>query len=109
METGMEDGYLTDCWTNIDSTHVTLRVIHYGTMSEETVEKLLLATETAYHFGKSEHGYLGGSDPVHGWHMGFRVQSGESGTYAVVEEYPMSSESVWGPGVRAVLDSFQAK
>ena len=103
-ETELTGGLLTDRWS--DGRGVTLEVTSCGPMAPESVEKQLLATKFAYHFGEEEEGWFQGLDNVRGRWMLFTVQSDGSGSFSLVAEYPGGMGENRVELLRAMMDSF---
>ena len=103
-ESEVTGGRLTDRWS--DGRGITLEVISCGPMAPESVEKQLLATKFAYHFGEEENGFYRGIDNVRGRCMLFSVRSDGSGSFALAAEYPGGLGEKRLDLLQTMMDSF---
>ena len=108
LETSSESGNLTDRWTGVAHSGITVKVVNYGQTTPEAVEKQLLVLNGNYHFdAEEEEGHYRGIDNVRGRNMIFSTCTDGTCSYALIVEYPGGVR--FDAGLEAMLASFALK
>ena len=109
LETTLEDGYLTDRWTNIYLDEIWFSVISLGSMEEEEARQYLLRRYQDWQFSPPVENQYCGTEYTNFTFLNFMIHSDQNRTFALVAHYPMDAGDGYAPRTETIMSSFAVK